>query len=119
MAECSVTNRVLRGVACEAARPSGNMAVTNEPRSARRNVRLCWWAICPNAISKEAASVARFLGSLSRVCRMSCSSSGGTFNSCGSSGTVAARMRSRVEMSEEPANSRSPVIISYSRMPTL
>ncbi len=50
---------------------------------------------------------------------MSASRSAGTPSVAGSRGTCAARMRSSVDRSELPANSRSAVMASNSTMPTL
>jgi hypothetical protein len=119
IAEWRVTFRVRRGSALGCMRSLPKRSPTKAPSSWRLTSSPCFIAIFASSTSKAAASFGRLAASFSSDERMSLSSSGGHGSDDGSFGTSASRMRSRVEMSELPANRRSPVIISYRRMPTL
>jgi hypothetical protein len=119
IAECRVTLRVRRGSALACLRSLPKSPPTNFPSSCRLTSSPCFIAIFASSTSNAAASFGRLLASFSSERRMSASSSGGHGSDEGSFGTSASRMRSRVEMSLLPAKRRSPVIISYRRMPTL
>ena len=110
MAECKVTRLVCRGPSVFLLSPK--TSIIKSATSFRRQSRLLRWAMRESSISKAAASPGLPPLSFESAARMILSRSSGQGRLRGSSGTNAARMRSSVEISLEPAKRRSPVNIS-------